>query len=391
MRIAVRATATATALALAWAAAVGCSSSSRGQGAHSAADAAAAHSTTPAPAASATPAAATITQAAFNEDADGARVVLSANAPLLYTSYEPRPDLLIVDLRDAAPAEGFVVPKAGGGLVESIKLEELDELGKRITRLSIAHRAESRPDVRSVGQGLAVAFGEAPTVAASDVENATEPAATEAPAPMAAAAIASAPLPATPPSPKATADVPPAPKAAVDVTVAPAPASRGEMAHALEKIVAETRDGHVAITLLGDGWFAPKDFVLSNPPRVVVDLPGVKNEVRQRSIAVKGDLVSRVRVSQFSTSPEFVTRVVVDLARPVPHVLSADGERLAVLIGEQLSVAAAAPVHPPVETAEPPASTTSIATAPIEPAPAPAPRVEPSAPQQTPAVAVAVA
>jgi hypothetical protein len=186
MRIAVRATATATALALAWAAAVGCSSS-RGKGATGAADVAAA-STTPAAApgnSTAPAAAAKITQAALNQDADGARVVLSANAPLLYTSYEPRPDLLIVDLRDAAPAESFVTPKATGGIVESIKIEELDELGKRITRLSIAHRAEAKVDVRSVGQGLAVAFSDSTAVAASDVESPAEsaPAHEEAPAP----------------------------------------------------------------------------------------------------------------------------------------------------------------------------------------------------------------
>jgi type IV pilus assembly protein PilQ len=366
MRIAVRATATATALALAWAAAVGCSSS-RGKGAPSAADVAAA-SATPASASSSSTApapTAKITQAALNQDADGARVVLSANAPLLYTSYEPRPDLLIVDLRDATPAESFVIPKATGGIVESIKIEELDELGKRITRLSIAHRAEAKVDVRSVGQGLAVAFSETTAVASTEAESPAEPAPAreETPAP-AAAAVASAPLP--------------APPAAMTASAAPAPAARGEMAHALEKVAASAADGHVAVTLQGDGWFAPKDFVLSNPPRVVVDLPGVKNEVKQRSIAVSGDLVTRVRVSQFATSPEYVTRVVVDLARPVPHALSVDGERLAVLVGENLSIASTAPAPAPahVEAASP--STTSLAAAP-EPAPAP-PAVHEDAP-----------
>src|SRR5580765_7601691 len=103
MRMAIRGTATATALALVWAAAVGCSS--RGQKAQSAADAAPVVTPAPAsaPAAANAPAAtAKITGTAYAEDADGARVVLSANAPLLYTSYEPRPNLLVVDLRDAA-------------------------------------------------------------------------------------------------------------------------------------------------------------------------------------------------------------------------------------------------------------------------------------------------
>ena len=71
MRMAFRGTATATALALAWAAAVGCSS--RGQSAHHASDVAASTASTPPPAASTAPgASARITQAAFNEDSDGA-------------------------------------------------------------------------------------------------------------------------------------------------------------------------------------------------------------------------------------------------------------------------------------------------------------------------------
>jgi hypothetical protein len=32
------------------------------------------------------------------------------------------------------------------------------------------------------------------------------------------------------------------------------------------------------VSLLGDGALAAKDFVLANPPRIVVDLPGVKND-----------------------------------------------------------------------------------------------------------------
>ena len=59
-------------------------------------------------AASAPRAAARVSQAAFNEDADGARVVLSANAPLLYTAYEPRPDLLVVDLPLGEPVRQAV-------------------------------------------------------------------------------------------------------------------------------------------------------------------------------------------------------------------------------------------------------------------------------------------
>jgi type IV pilus assembly protein PilQ len=325
MRKAFRGTATAMALALAWAAAAGCSSGK--QGTHSAADTVAATTPAPAPAAAPAPAvSAKITQAAINEDSDGARLVLSASAPLLYTSYEPRPDLLVVDLRDAVVAEGFQSPRAAGGIVSAIQFEELDELGKRVTRLSVTHRPDAQVDVRSVGQGLAVAFSEPASAANAEPGEEDEPAPTaEAAAPSAPSETALASAPATPSPVVASAPASPAPAVPV--------AARGEVAHALEKIVAGNHDGHVAVTLIGDGWFAPKDFVLANPPRIVIDLPGVKNEVRQRTISVQDDLVSRVRVSQFQTSPEYVTRVVVDLSRPAPHSIVSDGERLAVVVG----------------------------------------------------------
>ena len=357
MRMAFRATATATALALAWATAVGCSS--RGQAAHSAADTppVASPAPAPSPAAANAPATAKITGTAFNEDADGARVVLSANAPLLYTSYEPRPNLLVVDLRDASVASNVTTPKVGG-LVESMKFEEIDELGKRITRLSITHNPDAHPDLRSVGQGLAIAFT-GPTSAAQ-VDTATEtPAVT-------AASVESTPLPAASPS------APAAPKPA------PVSVARGEAAHVLESVTAQTSDGHVAILLLGDGWFSARDFALANPPRIVVDLPGVKNDVKQRTIVVKDDVVMRVRISQFQTSPEYVTRVVVDLAKPMPHALVPDGERLAVVVGQNPS---SEPAHayeePPAARPEPvlaaaPAPAPPPQTAGV-PAPAPAP------------------
>jgi type IV pilus secretin PilQ/predicted competence protein len=394
MRMAFRATATATALALSWAAAVGCSSGG-GAKTHAAADTATAAPANPekAPAGPTSPAASVkITQAAVNEDSDGARLVLSSSAPLLYTSYEPRPDLLIVDLRDASVVSGFQTPAVSGGLVESIKFEELDELGRRITRLSIAHQPDSKPVVRSVGQGLAIAFSGPATASAE-----------EAPAPVAAPAEvpAVAAVTSTPLAPAPTE----APKAAPTSL-----AARGESAHALETVDYQMHDGRVAITLVGDGWFAPKDFVLANPPRLVIDLPGVKNEVRQRAIAVKGDVVSRVRVSQFQTSPEMVTRVVIDLARPVAYAIAPDGERLAVLVGEGVSAAEIVPSSPAataetqVAEAPAPASTTTIAEAPqsqehaqpepaataptqLEEALAPAPVQAESVPEQKPAPA----
>ena len=289
-----------------------------------------------------------VTQAAFNEDADGARIVVSADVPLLYTAYEPRPDLLYIEMKGVVLADGFAAPQSSGDLVQSVSVETVEELGKTMTRLAVTHRPGLKYDVRSVGQLLAVAF-QAEKVAAAE-PTVPEPAAAE-----------SAPMPAP-------------------VTTEPlaAPAFvRAELANELEEVSAETVGDGVAVHLLADGNIQATDFLLANPPRLVIDLPGVKNSVRRRVLPVAGGLVTRVRVSQFRSAPDPVTRIVLDLAQPVSYTVRPDGERLAILVGASATPMAA--TTPPVAAPQPvavaeaptarPAET--AAAKPVEPKPAP--------------------
>ena len=282
-----------------------------------------------------------LTQAAFNEDGDGARIVLSADAPLLYTSYEPRPDLLVVEMPGVRVADGFTAPQASGTVVRSVRVETLDELGKRITRLTVEHRAGLKYQLQSVGRGLAVAF-----------ENPREAVAETVPAPV---------------PPPVTAEPIPAPAL-----------SRAELAHSLEEVTAESTGDGVTVRLLADGTLQAKDFVLANPPRIVIDLPGVKSSVRRRSLPVTGGLVSRVRVSQFQSAPEPVARIVLDLVRATPYSVRADGERLSVVVGGT-SVPAVASAEPQVIPEPAPA-----------PVPLPAAAETSRAPSRTEIAAVAV-
>jgi type IV pilus assembly protein PilQ len=324
----------------------------------------------PTSAPAATPGRGQITQAAFNEDADGARVVVTSDAPLLYTSYEPRPNLLIVEMPGVRLADGFVPPVVAGSLVQSVRAEELDELGKRITRLSVEHRPGLKYELRSVGRGLAVAF-ESPG-------DATAPTETAEAAPVASPVTAEAAVPAPP---------------TVTTEAIPAPVlSRAELAHLLEEVTAESSAEGVAVRLLADGTIAARDFVLANPPRLVIDLPGVRNTVRRRVLPVSGGLVSRVRISQFQSAPDPVTRIVLDLTRPAPYSLHADGERLSVLVGDAVGAAAAAApspttapvvaevVSPPAPAVEPPAPATEPAPVSIGPARTDVAAAEPIAP-----------
>jgi type IV pilus assembly protein PilQ len=295
-----------------------------------------------------------VTQAGYNEDGDGARIVVSADVPLLYTSYEPRPDLLVVDLPGVRLADGFTPPEAAGSLVQSVRVETLEELGKRVTRLSVEHRPGLKYELRSVGRGLAVAF-ETPREASAEV-----------------------------------APVPPPPVVATEplAPLAPPALVRTELAHALEEVTAEAAGESVSVHLLADGNLQAKDFVLANPPRVVLDLPGVRNAVRKRVLPVTSGIVSRVRISQFQSAPEPVTRIVLDLVRPASYSVHLDGERLSVVVGEAPKTAAVA-ASPPVVIAEatPPPAPIEKAT---EPAVAPSRTEIVSAPPAAPAAAPTV-
>ena len=340
MRRTFRKAATAIAMATVLAGAFGCSAVKKSNRVSAA---------TSSPVVAANPPAATptssgqVTQAAFNEDGDGARIVVSADAPLLYTSYEPRPDLLVVEMPGVRLADGFASPKPFGSLVQAVRVETLDELGKRITRLTVEHRAGLKYQLQSVGRGLAVAF-EAPREASAEASPAAVP-----------------------------------PPVVTEPIAAPA-LSRAELAHALEEVTTESSGDGVAVHLLADGTLQAKDFVLANPPRVVIDLPGVKNSVRRRVLPVSGGVVTRVRVSQFQSAPEPVTRIVLDLVRPTSYSVHADGERMSVVVGGTAAPAVAA--APPEVIAEPPPASVPAAA---EAAPAPS-RTEIAAVRSAPSI-----
>ncbi|MGV8039793.1 MAG: type IV pilus secretin PilQ [Thermoanaerobaculaceae bacterium] len=157
----------------------------------------------------------------------------------------------------------------------------------------------------------------------------------------------------------------------------------------------------VSIHLSSGQRLEGKVFTLDNPPRVVVDLPGVINRVARRVHPVGAGGVVRVRVAQHATEPTPVVRVAVDLETAQPYTLepTADGamlrvgapaEAAPVAVAEATPVPAAAqpePAHAPAVTAAEPAPLVAEAepasspqtTIVDEPA-APATKVEPAEP-----------
>src|SRR5205085_4412319 len=108
---------------------------------------------------------------------------------------------------------------------------------------------------------------------------------------------------------------------------------------ALRKIETSGSGASIEVQLAADGDIAYNAFKLANPARVVVDLNGIKDKLPKNVIDVGGDLVKKIRVAQFKSAPDPVTRVVFDLAQPADFHVVKVGDKLQVSFGET-SVAA---------------------------------------------------
>jgi hypothetical protein len=88
-----------------------------------------------------------------------------------------------------------------------------------------------------------------------------------------------------------------------------------------------------AVEILSSRPLVPAISTLDNPPRLVIDLPNADVPANLSGINNRIDAsaqeIRRVRVNQYQNAPP-VTRVVVDLVKPVGHTWDAAGNRLMV-------------------------------------------------------------
>ncbi len=91
------------------------------------------------------------------------------------------------------------------------------------------------------------------------------------------------------------------------------------------------------IILVGDGEFRYESFVLDNPDRLVIDLPGVVSRLDRDKIQIDDGSVTRVRAAQHRSGVDPMARVVVDLAAPVDYEFETRGDDLVVSFGSKRS------------------------------------------------------
>ncbi|HSE41739.1 MAG TPA: type IV pilus secretin PilQ [Acidobacteriota bacterium] len=132
------------------------------------------------------------------------------------------------------------------------------------------------------------------------------------------------------------------PKAMPQETETPAPADEVKElktvspATEVRDVRIEEMDNRVDVVLVGNGSFTYDVFELSNPNRIVVDLKSVSVAPGVKNVQASNEMLSRVRVAQYQTSPK-VARAVIDLNSKVPYSVTLKGSELLIHIGTNLS------------------------------------------------------
>jgi AMIN domain len=121
--------------------------------------------------------------------------------------------------------------------------------------------------------------------------------------------------------------------------------------------IVQATDGP-AVEILSTKPLIPSIQPLSDPPRLVIDLPNARLDTPQKRISVQADQISTLRADQFQQNPP-VARVVVDLLAPRAYTWEAAGNLLVVHLGK----------NPPAEADKSPFKPPSVVS--LTPAPQP--------------------
>jgi len=205
--------------------------------------------------------------------------------------YSPQPGVWVIEMPEAEWEQGsgtLTDPSLG---IERAELSEVDEFGKRVTRLTVWLVEPSQLRLDTAPGGLDLVF----------------------------ASFSSGAGPVTKPEPSRE------PLVAVVAAVEPAPPLTG--ATNLFDVIPVGSSQGVVIELKGDGALSGTAFTLPDPDRLVIDLQGVVKRFDRSIYPVGTGPVRQVRVAQNRTVPEPVTRIVVDLNDEARYVFeeTADG------------------------------------------------------------------
>jgi len=330
------------------------------------------------------------------ETSPSLRLVLRTTASPVYTSYSPMPDLFVIDLTGASKAASLVIPSNLPASVGSISVDDVTEMGSRLTRVTVHLSQPASVDAAAEGNSVIVNLpGTVPVVA--DAAPVAKP---DEPMPLVNAATVPKTVPehaeAVPsevkaePLPEPVKSEPVAEKPALEPSVVTEALPPANKATTLRKIETSGAGAAMEVRLATNGDVAYNAFKLQKPSRVVIDLNGVSDKLAKNIINVSDPVVKRIRVSQFKSAPEAVTRVVLDIDDNASYRVTKAGDALRITFGDA-PVMAVTPAPMP-KREEPRVAVTPSAAPPIATnvAPSVAPRKTAAAadiPAQVPTIA----
>jgi hypothetical protein len=105
--------------------------------------------------------------------------------------------------------------------------------------------------------------------------------------------------------------------------------------------IVQEKEGQ-ALEILSTKPLVPLIQAISDPYRVVIDLPNARVDTPEKKIIVQADQITSIRADQFQQSPP-IARIVVDLLAPRTFTWDAAGNRLIVHLGKSLTDGKASP------------------------------------------------
>lgn len=278
---------------------------------------------------------ATIQDITVTDHPDKTEIVVVAEKPLVYTSYElTSPMRLVVDLAGTSVGRFKErIPIHQGAVIDLLPIG--GEEPSHVTRLEIALSESVSSRVRVEGSQLVISIDK-PAEALSTgpiPEQTPEQGAEQAP-------------PDTTPSSGETAEKIPVPSAPV-IQEAPLVAAK-----TVSQLTIESSEDKVGVVIAADGMLQPDVFMVAGN-RLVVDLPDVMSSIRPSTIPVHHRLLKQIRIGQ-SVKPKKV-RVVFDLNTKVSYTVDPSGKNVAVTLiaaGAELPSVTAPPAPPKAEKKE---------------------------------------
>lgn len=262
---------------------------------------------------------ATLTGLEF-EAAPTPRLVLHTTGKPAYTSYSPHPDVFVIDLPKTTKNDQLSIASTFPAPIVSVAADEAVELGSPLTRVTVRFSRATSPAASATGDSVVVTLDPSAAVQLTEAQVEAVAVVEESPAAAATMTLTSA----------STAP-------AVEIY-------DGPKAKKLTGVLTAGAGSTLEVTLAGDGAIDYNAFRLANPLRIVLDLKGVKSTVTKNSYPLGDPFIKRIRVSQFKTTPESVTRVVFDLDEFVDFRVTRSGKNLRIRFGDGVQASSTLPV-----------------------------------------------